>query len=138
MKQQKLELRIDWKDIDLLGHVNNVAIISYFQAARIAITESIGFPPTVGMHYGPIEAATEVQFCKQLSYPGNITIITDVEKIGNTSFILKHQIIDHAGDIAAVGKEVIVCFDFHKQCKIPVPEKVRELLSGYLPDNACN
>ncbi|MBR2345348.1 MAG: acyl-CoA thioesterase [Lentisphaeria bacterium] len=137
MNIQKLELRIDWKDQDLLGHVNNLAVIGYFQSARIAICESIGFAPVVGMHYGPIEAATEVQFRKQLHYPGNITVLTGVEKIGNTSFILNHRIVDSSGEVAAYGKEVIVCFDFHKQCKIPVPESVRQQLYKYLLSEDC-
>ena len=29
-----LTLRIDWSELDLLGHVNNVAISRYFQAGR--------------------------------------------------------------------------------------------------------
>jgi acyl-CoA thioesterase FadM len=38
----KLELRIDWSDIDLFGHINNLAILRYVQAARVNYLEIIG------------------------------------------------------------------------------------------------
>jgi acyl-CoA thioester hydrolase len=38
----KLELRIDWNEIDLFGHVNNLAIMKYVQAARVYYLEEIG------------------------------------------------------------------------------------------------
>ena len=30
----KFEIRIDWSEIDLFGHINNLAIMNYVQAAR--------------------------------------------------------------------------------------------------------
>lgn len=30
-----LELRIDWSEMDLFGHVNNVAFFKYVQASRV-------------------------------------------------------------------------------------------------------
>lgn len=38
----KLELRIDWSELDLFGHVNNVAFLKYVQASRINYWETIG------------------------------------------------------------------------------------------------
>lgn len=134
MKEQLLTLRIDWRDMDLLGHVNNLAIVSYFQSARVLFSESIGLAAYPGMELGPIEAATQVQFTKQLRYPGQVTVHTTLIEIKNTSFIIEHRIVDDAGDVAAVGREVIVCFDFVKQVKTPIPEAVRAKLEARLPE----
>ncbi len=38
----KLRLRIDWSEIDLFGHVNNVATLKYVQAARVNCLEALG------------------------------------------------------------------------------------------------
>ncbi|MCI5779146.1 MAG: acyl-CoA thioesterase [Lentisphaeria bacterium] len=135
MEEQELELRIDWSHLDLLGHVNNLAIVGYFQAARVMLSEKVGLPVFPGMRVGPIEAATEIQFTKQLHYPGHVRVCTSVAEIKQTSFILSHRIYDDAGDLAARGREVIVCFDFVRQVKIPLPEPVRAALSGYLPSS---
>ena len=132
MKQQQLTLRIDWGDLDLLGHVNNLAIVGYFQSARVEFASAVGMPVYPGMKFGPIEAATEIQFLKQLHYPGTITVHTVLSAIKNTSVIMEHRIIDDAGNVAAIGKEVIVYFDFVNQCKCPLPESIRKKLSEYL------
>ena len=78
---QKLSLRIDWGDQDLLGHVNNVSIIRYLQAGRVMFMEKIGLPAFPGMKTGPIEAATQIQFRKQLFFPGHVAMY-----IGNDRF----------------------------------------------------
>ena len=128
---QQLELPIDWSDLDLLGHVNNVAIIRYFQSARVVFCENIGLPAVPGMHFGPIEAATEVKFCKQLHYPGKVCLKTVVTEVKNTSFILEHQLFDQNGELAAIGKEVIVYFDFQKQVKLPLTDELKTALKSH-------
>ena len=131
MKKQVLKLRIDWSDLDLLGHVNNVSIIRYMQAARIMYMENIGLPVYPGMKTGPIEAATEIQFSRQLHFPGEIEVQTSVREVKNTSIILEHRIIDESGDVAVSGMEVIVHFDFEKQTKIPLTDQLRRNIIRY-------
>ena len=131
MKMQKLSLRIDWGDMDLLGHVNNVSIVRYLQAGRVMFMEKIGLPAFAGMKTGPIEAATEIQFRKQLHFPGNVTVYTGVREVKNTSIILEHRIYDKTGDLAVSGMEVIVHFDFVNQTKIPLTEQLRENIADY-------
>ncbi len=38
----KFEIRIDWSEIDLFGHINNLAIMKYVQSARVNYLELIG------------------------------------------------------------------------------------------------
>lgn len=136
MQCQTIEMEIRWEDLDLLGHVNNLAIVGYFQEARVRFAAMLGIPPRPGMHFGPIEAATEIQFSRQLHYPGKISVTTGVEKIGNTSFTLHHTITDMDGNTAVSGKEVIVYFDFIAQSKCQLPETLRTKLQKYLRETA--
>lgn len=129
---QKLQLRIDWGDMDLLGHVNNVSIIRYLQAGRVMFMAAIGLPAFAGMKTGPIEAATEIQFRKQLRFPGNVTVCTTVREVKNTSIILDHEIYDDAGELAVSAMEVIVHFDFVNQVKIPLTDELRANISDYM------
>ncbi|MBE6359578.1 MAG: acyl-CoA thioesterase [Lentisphaerae bacterium] len=131
MKRQILNLRIDWGDQDLLGHVNNVSIVRYLQAGRVMFMENIGLPAYQGMKTGPIEAATEIQFRKQLRFPGNVRVLTAVREVKNTSIVLDHQIYDDAGDLAVSAMEVIVHFDFVNQTKIPLTDQLRENIRNY-------
>ena len=137
MRVQKLTLRIDWGDLDLLGHVNNVAIIRYLQAGRVVFAEKIGMPVYPGMEVGPIEVATAIQFRKQLRYPGSVTVVTGIREVKNTSVVLAHRIYDEQGDLAVEATEVIVLFDFVRQVKTPLTDALRRRIDEYcasLPD----
>ena len=38
----QLQLRIDWSELDLFGHVNNVMYFKYIQAARVHFWQAAG------------------------------------------------------------------------------------------------
>ena len=124
-------MRIDWSEQDLLGHVNNVSIVKYCQSARILFLTSVGLPIKPLMEFGPIEAATSLQFKRQLHYPGNVRIYTILQEVKNTSFILEHRLFDDENRLAVLGTEVIVCFDFVHQTKVPIPDVVRQKMAEY-------
>lgn len=125
----QIELRIDWSELDLFGHVNNVMYFKYIQAARVNYWETIGINASFKKDkLGPILLSTSCQFKKQLLYPGNIVVKTGINFIKNTSFGIHHHIIDHAGDIVAEAEDVIVMFDFMKNEKVPVPANMRALV----------
>ena len=122
----KLALRIDWSEMDLFGHVNNVAYFKYIQAARVNYWEISGLAAVFGTtKTGPILLSTSCQFIKPLFYPGNITMESRIEFIKNTSFGIHHRILNGDGEVCAEARDVIVTFDFNKNEKVPVPESFR-------------
>lgn len=122
-----LVLRIDWSELDLFGHVNNVMFMKYVQAARVNYWEHSGIYEAFQQHkIGPMLASTACQFKKQLMYPGNVTITSGMEYIKNTSFSIHHKLYDDAGDLVAEAQDVIVMFDFNKNEKTPVPQVMRD------------
>ena len=42
MKTITLEIKLDWSEMDLFGHINNVAYFKYAQSARVNYLESVG------------------------------------------------------------------------------------------------
>lgn len=122
----KLELRIDWSEIDRFGHVNNLAIMKYVQAARVNFLESVGLMQSqADKKIGPILASTSCQFRKVLFYPGCVTVFSKVEFVKNTSFQLCHLIYDDQHEIAAEAQDIIVCFDFGCNSKLEIPDELR-------------
>ncbi|MBS1689803.1 MAG: acyl-CoA thioesterase [Bacteroidetes bacterium] len=122
----KLELRIDWSEMDLFGHVNNVMYFKYIQASRVNYWELSGLVK----HFqedkiGPILANTSCQFVRPLHYPGKITVQAGIEFMKNTSFGIHHQILNEAGEIAAEAHDVIVYFNFNKNEKTELPASFR-------------
>ena len=125
-KTAQLSLRIDWSEMDLFGHVNNVAFMKYVQAGRVNFWEEIGLTQ---MHAatgkGPMLAATGCTFLKPLHYPGNITVETRLEFIKTTSFGLHHQILNEEKQVAAEAHDVVVMFDFNANEKMEIPAELR-------------
>ena len=121
-----LILRIDWSETDIFGHINNLAILKYAQAARVKLMEDVGLMQLFHeVKKGPTLASIKCQFIKPLFYPGVITVHSRVELIKRTSFELVHHICNEKGETAARVNEIIVYFDFVNKIKLPLPEKIR-------------
>lgn len=126
----KLQLRIDWSEMDLFGHVNNVAYFKYIQASRVNYWEKTMLTSIFSENKtGPILLSTNCQFIIPLHYPGDIIVESRMEFIKNTSFGIHHRILNHLGDVAAEGHDVIVFFDFNKNEKMRVPDEFRKLVA---------
>lgn len=123
----QLSIRIDWSEMDLFGHVNNVAYFKYIQASRVNYWERIGMAAVYEQtKVGPILLSTSCNFIKPLFYPGSIIVAASVEFIKNTSFGIHHKILNDAGEIAAEAHDVIVNFDFNKNEKAPIEEQFKK------------
>jgi acyl-CoA thioester hydrolase len=121
------ELRIDWSDLDALGHVNHLAIMRYIQTARVLYFELLGMSSrTKGLHVGPIMASVSAQFKKQILYPGMIRVLSTIQELKTTSLHMKHYVIDDDDEIAAEGHDVIVMFDFLSNEKHIITEELRK------------
>lgn len=126
-----LALRIDWSEMDLFGHVNNVSFMKYVQSGRVHFWENIGLTTLYETtKRGPMLAATSCNFIKPLHYPGQISIETRVEFIKTTSFGLHHQILNEENQVAAEAHDVLVMFDFNTNQKIEIPPELRKTLEA--------
>ena len=134
-RAQIFKSRIDWSDLDLLGHVNNLAFSRFFQAARVEYCGHIGLNVYQGMTTGPILAASRVQFTAQLFFPGNVRILTRLKKAGGTSIILEHALYDDRDTLCAFAEDVVVRFDFTAKTKIPLGDEIRGKIAAY--EAAC-
>lgn len=128
----EIELRIDWSDLDVYEHVNNVNIIRYLQSARVNIWEKSGlYKSYKETNRGPMLASSKVDFKKSLFYPGTITIKSRVGYIKNSSFSLEHRIINAQGEICIEARDVAVCFDFNTEKTYKIPDNLRTLFESY-------
>ena len=123
----KLSLRLDWSEMDLFGHINNVAYFKYIQASRVHYWELTGVAASFEQtRVGPILLSTNCQFMTPLHYPGNIIVEARMEFIKNTSFGIHHRILSADGQIAAEAHDVIVNYDFNLNQKTPVSSQFRQ------------
>ncbi len=122
----QLKLRLDWSEMDMFGHINNVSYFKYAQASRVHYWETIGLTQLHNkMRIGPILASTACDFKKPLEYPGEILIEASIEFMKNSSFGIVHRIFDQQGNLAAIAKDVIVTYDFQNNISVPIPTDIR-------------
>jgi acyl-CoA thioester hydrolase len=110
---------IRFGDLDPQGHVNQAVYLTYFETGRVAMFRlpdlGIGVP---GLTY--VMARMEVDYVKELHWPGSITIGTGVAEFGRSSF-KSAQAVFHDGVCCATGLATLVCLDIttRKSTRLP-------------------
>ena len=127
-----------WSDMDAFEHVNNSIYFRWFESARIAYFEALGWPELrreTGI--GPILHSTEARFRAPLSYPDRISASTWVTEVGTDRFTMRYEVHSERlnGALAAEGSGLIVAYDYRAKGKSALPEIIRSriLELGKLP-----
>ena len=115
---------IRWGDMDAFGHVNNTLFLRYFEMARVAHFEAIGFARPEGT--GPILGHVTCRYIRPLTHPDRIRIGTRVTKVGEDRFTQEYVLVSGAQDrVAAVGEGVVVAYDYDQGRRGVLPEEVK-------------
>jgi len=113
---------IRFADLDPQGHVNNAVFSTYFETGRVAMFRNpdlgIGVPDGT---YVLVRA--EIDFMKELRWPGNVEVGTALAEFGRTSFKVA-QVIFHDGACAAAGRFTMVLADKITRRPRPLTEEV--------------
>jgi acyl-CoA thioester hydrolase len=113
---------IRFGDLDPQGHVNNTVFATYFESGRVALLRARGnelsAPGTTS-----VLARLDINFLKEMHYPGTVEIGTGVAEIGRSSFTFL-QAIFHEGKCAATGRATMVMIDEETRKARALPEDV--------------
>jgi len=116
-------------DLDPQGHANQAVFLTYFESGRVAMFRdpdlSVGVP---GITY--VMVRMEVDYMKELRWPGNLEIGTGVAEFGRSSFKAA-QVIFRDGVCAARGLATLVCMDLKTRRATPLPEAAIARLSPW-------
>ena len=121
---------IRFADLDLLGHVNNVAFTVYFEGCRAAFMFKTGFW-VKGSQRQNVLARLELDYLRELHYPGEVRVGLRVLKVGNSSFTLGQGLFN--GDkCVATAMVVIARMDTTTRRATPLNDEERASLQPYL------
>jgi acyl-CoA thioester hydrolase len=114
--------------MDTMGHVNNTLYFRYFEQARIAWFESLGFMARPDGE-GCILARITCDFVRPLTYPGDVVVRHRLIKLGRTSVTHELEIrrVDEDA-LYAKGDSVLVWMDFRANQSKPWPQHLRDIL----------
>ena len=121
-----VDTTVAWGEMDALGHVNNTVYFRYFETARIAYFDRIGYWQQMEQTgLGPILAETRCRFRAALTHPDHISIGARIRAIEADRFRMEYAIASAtAGRIAADGEGLIVSYDYRAGAKAPLPAPV--------------
>lgn len=123
-----MEIKITprFNDTDALGHINNANYATWFEEGRRPIFQFF-VPDLDPKKWCLILARLEIDYLAQGHYQKEVTIKTQVEKVGNSSFVLVQEAIQE-GIVIGRGKTFLVHFDYYLQKSKPIPDEIRNKL----------
>ena len=135
-------IRVTFRDLDALGHVNNAVFFTYLESARIKyITQFLerGLPNRFDLMAIPIILVEATcTYKSQALFGERLTVGVGVSRFGNKSFDLVYKIIGEDGRLVATGKTIQVMYNYDTSSAYPIPEEIKEgvfkFQAGWQPD----
>ncbi|MGD9844913.1 MAG: acyl-CoA thioesterase [Variibacter sp.] len=109
-------------DLDPQSHVNNAVYATYFETGRVYLIRDV-FRSDTHSAKNIAVVRLEIDYLRELHWPGPVDIGTRVARVGNTSLTLD-QAVFKSGDCVAAGRSIIVQLDAVSRKPSPIPEEV--------------
>ncbi len=124
-------LPVQWGEQDLYGHVNNVVYFRWFESARVAYGDRLGFARRMSEEKcGPILAQVNCNFRRQLTFPDTVIVGARVVRLGRSSLVIGHGVWrEKTGTPIADGESTVVYFDYAKQQSTRIPDELRQRIA---------
>jgi acyl-CoA thioester hydrolase len=119
---------VRWRDLDVLGHVNNAVFLSYIEQARISFFASLGLvddsrDPKV------ILARVAIDFRSPAEHGEVIDVGVRPSHLGTKSFELEHE-LRAGGRLVAEAQTVLVAYDYARDESVVLPDEWRKRMAA--------
>ncbi len=133
-----MEIRVAWGEMDALGHVNNTVYFRYFESARVAFFERLGWMEIAARTgVGPILHSTSIRYRLPVTYPDTLVIGLRVRELAFDRFLTEYLVWSTAQRaVVAEGNGLVVSFDYRTQRKTALPEAVGHSILDQDPEAA--
>ncbi len=130
MQPFSVRFPVRFRDVDMLGHVNNAVYFTYMETARTEYWMHVfGVDSLEGISFIVAHAECDFKIAAKLGDELEVSIRTS--EIRNSSFVWDYEIRNAGtGDLFASGRTIQVYFDYDTQKSMPVPPDVRARLQG--------
>jgi len=140
--KHKTPIQLRFKDIDLLGHVNNANHFTYIELARVHYFNHVAGEEINWSKHGIILAKATIDYKLPVLINDKVFVYTKCSRIGNKSFDLSYKIVKEnphpnlpqkgeGETVLAEAMTVLVCFDYQKSASIPIPDEWKKKLQHY-------
>jgi len=126
-----IELPVQFRDIDVMGHVNNATYFQYMETARVELARSLG-QVREGFRPSFIIASERCEFKKPIRDERRITVSVWVSRIGERSWDLDYSIHGPRGVEFAVGRTTQVAYNYKTSAAVQISGKLRRELAKHV------
>ena len=122
-----------WGDCDMLGHVNNVQFVRYYESGRLDYFHRLlDLSSGLEVHDSFIIADIHVTFLRQIHHPGALEVGSRISRLGNSSFDFEAAIFaPDEGEPYSTARATCVWFNYRDNHSTPIPPTEREIISQF-------
>ena len=126
-----IELPVQFRDIDVMGHVNHATYLQYMETARVELARSLG-QVTEGFCSSFILASARCEFKKPITNERRITVTVWVSRIGDHSWDLDYSIHGPNRVEYAVGRTIQAAYNYKTRSAAQISRKLKRDLEKHL------
>jgi len=133
-------IEVRYADLDPQRHVNNAAIFTYLEQARAKYLERLGLWGGDDFDdLGVIVAEAGLTYKSPIAYRDQVVVDAGVSRLGSKSLDLEYRVHAPDGRLFAIGRTVLVSYDYRRGVSVPIPDAWRRRISefeGELPGSS--
>ncbi len=127
----RIDLPVQFRDIDVMGHVNNATYFQYMETARVELARRLG-QVREGFRGSFIVASARCEFKKPIRDERRITVSVWVSRIGDRSWDLDYSIHRPRRLEYAVGRTTQVAYDYKTRSAVQISGRLKKELAKYI------
>jgi acyl-CoA thioester hydrolase len=121
----RVRIGVRWRDLDMLGHLNQAVYHELLEEGRAALFERLG---RIG-DFAFVLARVELDYRHEVRRDHEaIDIVVRPVSVGRSSVVVEHEIVLLDGTVAAAGTSVLVAWDPAGRRSRPFTEEERAKL----------
>ncbi|PTL56110.1 acyl-CoA thioesterase [Paraconexibacter algicola] len=129
--ETRLTIPLRWRDMDMLGHLNQAVYHELLEEARGALLLDLAGRGTQQVHHTYVLARVELDYRHEVRKDhGTVDVTVRVGRVGTKSITLEHEVLLPDGTVAAAGSTVLVGWDMQARGARTLSDEERAVLTG--------
>ncbi len=125
----RIELPVQFRDIDRMGHVNHAVYLQYMETARVELARRLGMIKGVSSS-SFIVGTAHAEYKRPIRDEPRVTVSCWVSRIGGRSWDLDYT-VGFRSVLFAIGRTTQVGYDYDSRKTVGVSDKLRETLNRF-------
>src|SRR5699024_5640498 len=121
-----IDIDIRFSEVDMFGHMNNVASFAYFEEARIKLMQHVGIYTEFNGNEVPVVGDLQCDYHKQVYFGETLTLYVKIASIGNSSMDIHYMGVKPDGQVALTGRGVVINMDKKSGRSAPISDEYRQ------------